>query len=78
MTSAHLRKDQADAHPSEFGDSVECASFIPFYPWTIRPFKAGSVAVFDRHEHSEREIPNDGKTEARPGNLTARGGNVSS
>ena len=32
MTSAHLRTNQADAHPSEFRDSVECASFTSFIP----------------------------------------------
>lgn len=43
MTSAHLRKDQADAHPSEFRDSVECASVIsiPFLPFDIVPLRCG-------------------------------------
>lgn len=39
---------------------------------------SGQLASFNRHELSERRLPNDGKTEARSGNLTARDGNVSS
>lgn len=37
--------------------------------------RCGLVAAFDRHEDTEGKFPNDGKTEARPGNLTARDGN---
>lgn len=33
-----------------------------------------STAPLDRHQRSERAFPNDGKSGARPGNLTARGG----
>ncbi len=49
MTSVHLRTNQADAHPSEFGDSVECASVIsiPFLPFEIEPYRPGNPRCYE-------------------------------
>jgi len=47
-------------------------------PTHFNPFRrfAGLVARFERHEVSERKIPNGDKPGARPGNLTARARNA--
>lgn len=37
---------------------------------------SGLVAAVERHDSSERKIPNGGNSGARPGNLTARDGNA--
>src|SRR5690606_28579303 len=50
-----------------------CAQAFHSHP--LSAGTSGLVAVLDRHECSERKFPHDGKTEARPGNLTARDGN---
>jgi len=76
-----LREREGKAAQSELGGSF-CAFDIPFLPFQIEPLRltsfagrAGLVADFDRHEDSEREIPNDGKSEARDGNFTAQSRN---
>jgi len=47
-------------------------------PTHFDPFRrfSGLVAPVERHDSSERKIPNGGKPGARPGNLTARARNA--
>lgn len=77
---AAVRTDRvADQH--ELGGSSGSAFFFnPFMDLEVT-YVAGMpclIAVFDRHEHSEKDFPNDGNLTARSGNSTARGGNVPS
>lgn len=58
MTSAHLRTNQADAHPSEFGDSVECASFTSFIPafdfkGPFAPWRQDETCASNADKHSD-------------------------